>query len=570
MIPATIDPATASPGERDLFKRLRDDADTSDWIVLHSFDLPRHRTQVQGEADFVVLVPGMGMLCVEVKAHTRVSRTADGHWRFGGNPPVSRSPFKQAGDNMHSLLDVLRQRRAAEADAIVTWAAVIFTHCEFRVPAVEWNSWEVLDSRDLSSQPISASINGVLEQARAALPLKARKGIPTAEQCQSVASALRPRFEAIQPSAQRRADQKQELQSYTEEQYAALDGMSSYTRLIFEGPAGTGKTLLALEAARRGAARGQRVGLLCFNRLLGQWLEDEASHLGDLVRTSTIHRLMLDVAGATVPRDIPSDYFEEQLPEMAIEALLNGDAKPLFDTLVVDEAQDILRNSYLDFLDLVCEGGMVSGNWSMFGDFERQALYQSADVDLNDFRSHHPDAGVFKLRVNCRNTPRIASWVAMLAGLDPSYSGIRRPDTGPPPRTRYYEDDKEQLGKLCLLLQDLYDEGFDGRDIVLLSPIRSSAATRVRTAPWKDRIKPFGDGTRGAYIQHETVWAFKGLEAPVVILTDVDAIQGDMARALFYTATTRATEQLHVLAEAHLASEMIDLADRFSPGGAAQ
>ena len=47
-------------------------------------------------------------------------------------------------------------------------------------------------------------------------------------------------------------------------------------------------------------------------------------------------------------------------------------------------------------------------------------------------------------------------------------------------------------------------------------------------------------------------------------------VQGDMARAVFYTATTRATEQLHVLAEAHLASEMSDLADRFSPGRAEQ
>src|SRR3954468_6902469 len=128
MIPAVIDPGTSSPGERELFKRFRDDPSTAGWTVLHSFNLPRHITQVQGEADFVVLAPGLGMLCLEVKAHRRVSRDADGRWRLGGEPPVSRSPFKQAEDNMRSLLDVLRERRQTEADAIVAWWAVIFTH----------------------------------------------------------------------------------------------------------------------------------------------------------------------------------------------------------------------------------------------------------------------------------------------------------------------------------------------------------------------------------------------------------------------------------------------------------
>src|SRR3954452_19369565 len=281
MIPCLLGADKRSPGEHDVFRRLRDDPDTADWIVLHSFNLPRHRTQVQGEADFVVLAPGLGMLCVEVKAHRRVARDADGRWRLGGDPPVSRSPFKQADDNMRSLLDVLRERRRAEADAIVAWSAVRFTHCEFRVPAVEWNSWEALDSRDLHRRPVSALIADVLGHARAELPFKALDGVPTKQECQAIASALRPRFEVIQPAAQRRSEQEEDLRAYTEEQYTALDGMARYRRVIFEGPAGTGKTILALESARRAAAGGKRVGLMCFNRLLGQWLAREASEIGE-------------------------------------------------------------------------------------------------------------------------------------------------------------------------------------------------------------------------------------------------------------------------------------------------
>jgi DNA polymerase III delta prime subunit len=565
MIPAVIDAETPSPGEREVFRRLRDDPNTADWIVLHSFNLPRHKTQVRGEADFVVLAPALGMLCLEVKAHRRVARDSDGRWRLGGDPPVSRSPFKQAEDNMHSLVSALRQRRKAEADGIIAWSAVLFTHCEFRVPAVEWHDWEALDRADLHRRPLSALVAEVLGHARAELPYKAIEGAPTAQECQVIASALRPRFEVIQPPAQRRSEHENELRAYTEEQYAALDGMAHYDRVVFAGPAGTGKTLLALEAARRESAQGRRVGLICFNRLLGQWLEAEAAALGELVTASTLHRLMLGAAKLDVPENIPPRFFETELPERAAEALLECDKPPLFGALVVDEAQDILSDAYLDFLDLVCDGGLAAGRWTMFGDFERQALFGAADVSLDDFLDSRGDAHVFALRTNCRNTPRIARWVSMLAALDPAYNRIRRPDSGPPPRTRYYGDDPEQLEILASVLGELYESGFEGRDIVVISFKRGGAATRLREPPWRDRLRPYDTAGRGTFVRYATVQAFKGLEAPVIVLTDVDQLQGERARSIFYTAVTRATDRLYVLAEDNLADEMLDLVDRFDP-----
>ena len=92
---------------------------------------------------------------------------------------------------------------------------------------------------------------------------------------------------------ERRAEAEQALRQFTEEQYVALDGMARYERVVFEGPAGTGKTLLALEAARREAASGYRVGVICFNRLLGRWLHEQAAQLSGDVTASTLHQLML-------------------------------------------------------------------------------------------------------------------------------------------------------------------------------------------------------------------------------------------------------------------------------------
>ena len=49
MIPAVIAGEIASPGERVLFQRFRDEEGAEDWTVLHSFNLPKHVTQVEGD-----------------------------------------------------------------------------------------------------------------------------------------------------------------------------------------------------------------------------------------------------------------------------------------------------------------------------------------------------------------------------------------------------------------------------------------------------------------------------------------------------------------------------------------
>src|SRR5262249_46009823 len=161
--------------------------------------------------------PALGMLCLEVKAHRRIVRETDGRWRLGSDPPVSRSPFKQANDNMHSLLDLLRQRRPNDVGSLVYWSAVVFTRCDFRVPAIEWNEWEVIDRRDLHGAPISVLVSRILERARDELPFKVAKERPTSQQCAAISRALRPRFEVLQTPLQRREEQEEEIRAFTEE-----------------------------------------------------------------------------------------------------------------------------------------------------------------------------------------------------------------------------------------------------------------------------------------------------------------------------------------------------------------
>jgi hypothetical protein len=126
MIPNTIDASKSPPGEVTIFEMLRDRTPDS-WTVLHSLDLPAHVRQVEGELDFLVLIPGSAVICLEVKSHERVSRGADGRWRLGHDEPELRGPFRQASEQMHSL----RKRLSSSAllAGVPFVSAVVFPRC---------------------------------------------------------------------------------------------------------------------------------------------------------------------------------------------------------------------------------------------------------------------------------------------------------------------------------------------------------------------------------------------------------------------------------------------------------
>ena len=141
MIPPVIGDHVVSEGERLIFDALRTGAAAADWVVLHSLDVADHRAQVSGEIDFVVIVPRLGVVCLEVKA-SRSLEIRDGRWRYGQTQTWDeRGPFKQAAVAMHSLRDLLAKEAPGLSD-IVFCSAVAFTHTSFEVTSPEWHGWQ--------------------------------------------------------------------------------------------------------------------------------------------------------------------------------------------------------------------------------------------------------------------------------------------------------------------------------------------------------------------------------------------------------------------------------------------
>lgn len=565
MIPATIYRGCASPGEREIFQRLRDDELTKDWIVLHSLDIAEHRRQVSGEADFVVIVPEKGVLCLEVKASSSVTRASDGLWYYGrqsqGDP---RGPFRQASAAMYSIREFLLKTQPALSQ-IFFWSAVAFPYVSFTATSNEWHSWQVIDRQIFTSRPLSKSIELILDRGKSHLEThssyKLSAGVPTLDQCEAIGKILRPRFEFVESSKSHAERLKAELKKYTEEQFVALDAMVSNPRVAFEGPAGTGKTMLAVEAARRAAAEDRHVLLLCFNRILGNWLQQETASLRPNVVSQNLHRHMLRVAKIDREADVTDQTFwEVTLPQRAIEQQIEKNGSELcFDEIIIDEAQDILRDEYLDFLDLSLKGGLAAGRWRMFGDFEKQAIYGAANLSLHTVLDRRA-AGtpIYSLRVNCRNPPRIAETTRLLAGLNPFYSRILRPDNGAEPKINYYRSEAEQKGLLCTILGVLNKEGFENDDIVILSTRSDtySISSRIDNEPWKNCLRPFNSVRKGN-LRYGSVHGFKGMEAAAVIVTDVDRITDQAASSLFYVAITRAVDRLVLLVDDSVREDIV-------------
>jgi hypothetical protein len=101
MIPLHIPASTESAAERTLFDELEHSC-SAEWIVLHSLDLAQRGTGPLGEADFVVIAPGFGVMVIEAK--TYLARTAEGEWLTSPHGRVKeRSPFQQANGALYRI-----------------------------------------------------------------------------------------------------------------------------------------------------------------------------------------------------------------------------------------------------------------------------------------------------------------------------------------------------------------------------------------------------------------------------------------------------------------------------------
>lgn len=546
-------------GERELFNKLNLDPNTEGWIVLHSLDLKKHISKIEGELDMVILVPNLGVLCVEVKG-CDVSRR-DGKWIYPYETSIE-GPFKQVSRSMHSLREYVTQRDISLKD-VVFFSCVIFTRIEFDESSPEWHSWQVISRSAFLRKPISLLVTSVLDSAHKHFKrvhgngwYRSDNSRPTLKQISKITALLRDNFEY---AASPRIDVdhvEEQIIRFTEEQFDALDLVDDNQRVIFKGPAGTGKTFLALECVKRSVIKNQRVLLICFNNLLSDWLKNQieaAYRESAKIECKTFHSMLLKITGES-PLQTDRDFWGKQLPKLSVDTLLEGSKySQAYDVAIVDEAQDLMNEDYLDVLDLLLVGGLAGGRWVFFGDFEKQAIYNDdpesqGRISLDLLTTRAPIHATLTLRNNCRNALPIADLLSLTCRLNPGYKSVLSSDAGFEAEIDFYKDDSHKLQAFEHAIAKLL-KSFKHSEIVVLSTKSdaTSFCSRAKKLGVKYKLRPIRENRDPDDISYTSIYSFKGMEAAAVILTDIEDLSGDKNQALLYVGISRARVALVML-----------------------
>lgn len=344
MIPATPHD-TQSRAELVVFDRLKAAFARDDGLRLtafHSLNLTHHAYKRFGEIDFVI-VGRPGILVLEVKGGgvTCHAGTWEYRGRSGEGHTSSEGPFRQAQSALHGLMDKVQGGLPGSVWSRFTIGyGVIFPDCDWDQASSEWDPEMLADAR--TARNLERWLTKLFAYGRRKHPRRGPE--PDDAAIADLKRFLRPEFEVAIPLHVRLEAVESRRAALTEDQMWMVDVAEANPRVICSGGAGTGKTFLALELARRWTATGLRVLLVCRSPWLRHWLATCFAIPGVSV-------CLAEAAAVTARR-------------LAIDA---------FDALIVDEGQDLLDLTTLDRLDGIIAGGLEEGRWCFFHDINNQA-----------------------------------------------------------------------------------------------------------------------------------------------------------------------------------------------------
>lgn len=531
MLPSRPD-ADTPDSERKVFTALERHL-PRDWIVFHSrrIVLPRHdgTPGAECELDFLVIDPARGILGLEAKGGSNIGRDEEG-WYSGSNPRHRiKSPGVQAQRAMHTLQDYLRTRGLFVPS--FGWG-VVFPDAESpEMLGPELPRRLVIDGSSL--QWADKAVNAVFEAALGA-------GTPLSSVAVTqLIKLLAPRVSLAPSLSATVTEEGAALVRLTEEQFNILEMLANFPRVGVSGGAGTGKTLVAMERARRLAAEGRRVLLLCYNRGLAAYLKTLAHGF----TVSTFHSLCdssAKLAGLPWP-SVPTGpdaqpFWRDEAPDFLLQAL---DRLPdeRFDAVIVDEAQDFHEYWWIA-VEKLLRRPKDDVLWVFFD--PQQNIYGGSEWEALGLQTA-------PLSYNCRNTQRIARYAYGLVDAEPKL----RPGTpdGVEVSIEQCDGEREMLDAVRRALHRIVVEGRLPADrVVVLSPrsVRTSAVWRTEKFG-NLRLVEYPAAAAPGQVQFATLQGFKGLEADAIVLCETRKGDPYSSAQHLYVAASRAR---HVLAVA--------------------
>ena len=516
-----------------------------DAYVLHSLGLPRHNSKIYGEVDFVVVCK-RGVACLEIKGGRVECR--EGKWmfidRYGVERQKPEGPFAQVTGNMFSLLTELKNRFPDNLHMknILVACGVVFPDIEFRSSSQEIIQEIVHDS---STESITDYINNVFDYWAGRQHREPAKLSPS--DVKEIVNYLRGNFTFVPTLRDTLNDIDKRLVRLTNEQAQIMNALGMNSHLLIEGNAGTGKTLLATEYAKKRAEKGDKVLYLTFNKNLVNNIKTQVADHENL-KVINIHALFGEYIAVDINKinENQKQYFQEKLPEQFFNWINGLQPEQLeemkYDLLVMDEGQDIINPTYLYSLDILLRNGLENGEWAIFYD-GKQNIYNPEYFDGMDIIESY-SCTKFKLFVNCRNTVQIGTYSSKTSGVEMKDFLY---ENGEEVRKISYTDLSDFKQKIKEILKNLRAEKIELSDVVFLAPKKYDNSILKEIGC---EVNEYGEefDVNSSLPRYSTIQGFKGLDSKIVILVDVDNISDKNYSKFMYIAGTRARTLLYVVA----------------------
>ncbi|MCF6205013.1 MAG: NERD domain-containing protein/DEAD/DEAH box helicase [Methylococcaceae bacterium] len=509
---------TKSNAEYRLFKKL-EEAFYNDhsYIAFHSLNLTHHKTKRFGEADFVILCK-YGVFVLEVKGGGISYK--EGNWfTINRNKQEFKiqDPFRQAEGAVHALDKKIREHFPSWCSIPIGYG-VVFPDVTWKTSGSEWAPQAVCD--EYKFRNIESWLTKFFRYWKE--KNEKRKEFST-EQIKQLKAFFRPDFELVETLRSRIDKSTEQAVKLTEDQYKYLDIVVSNKRVLCSGGAGTGKTFLGAELARRLANEDKRVVFVCKSSWLRYYLQSQVTN--QYVTISTIDSLSIDRKRAGIDK---------------------------YDILIVDEGQDLFDFESIDSFENNLKGGLEQGEWYFFHDINNQAgLFIEIQADVLDLLDSYSPAKI-PLTTNCRNTQPIINTIKDKLSLDMGSIG-----TGYGPEVEFlHEDDIDNpSAQLNTKINEIIKNGVSAQLITILSPhAYNDSGLRFLPEKLRKQIIELDDySIRNFPIQNISfaeIKNFKGLENEVIIVIDLPRIEDKTIvsnKVLHYVAMTRARSLLCAL-----------------------
>ncbi|MEO5711686.1 MAG: ATP-binding domain-containing protein [Nocardioidaceae bacterium] len=487
------------------------------------------------EIDLGIAFADGGIVIVEVKGSQVWCE--DGDWWIDRRGRRTRiHPVRQAREARYALRSWLDQDPRWGRRTDIRWGHAVvlaYTDVDDEFATLDAQRWQVAGRDDL------ADLAGFLRNV--VLGQTNGKRLLSHDDLHALRDVLNGRGLPQRDLIGAAAEREDEIERLSAQQAVILGAARQLNRVEIRGGAGSGKTWLAVEQARRLSREGQRVALTCYSRGLAAWLERRVAALPRKERPAyvgTFHNLGVEW-GAPTGREDDSDFWEVELPELMVGL---GAAQPvgkLFDAIVVDEAQD--------FADLWWPAALAA-----LKDDESGGLYVFSDEGQRVFsRFGGPPAGPVPLVLdqNLRNTRQIAESFSALA----------------PIRMRLGDVDGPEISFVECGAHEALDVAEDQVDVLLGAGWRPEDVALLTTGSRHPEQKALQEAGPSHY--WDTFWhqeqvfyghvlGFKGLERPAVILALNEREPAERSRERLYVGLSRARDQLIVVGDPAFVEEV--------------